>query len=209
MANYNDERALKRPSKYTIVNAASQAISRSVYAAGININQSIKGVPLRDKPLYLSKIGTGVYADLTMPSFTWTDFVTGDVFTVPEIKMYSMLIKTQHNKVIVKTYITGLNGSVKEYITTGDSQLVIEGVITGANGTYPSEEVSALNQLVTAPVAFKVVSSFLQNLDIDTVVIDSADINQEEGSQSYQKFTLYCSSDIPVELNIVAPSNTN
>ena len=45
MANYNDERALKRPSKSTIVNAASQAISRSVYAAGINVNQSIKGVP--------------------------------------------------------------------------------------------------------------------------------------------------------------------
>ena len=207
------------PNKDTIINqsygvpyiakgVAVQLGSQYIYKAGIETNQLVKGALPKDKALYKSKLGTDIQANVVIPAFSFTDAVSGYVYDIPEITFDNFLISTSAQKVIVKTYIQGLPGSVKEYITNGDNQIVIEGTITGQNGVYPSDEVNALNKLADAPVAFKIISRFLQNLDIDTIVIESAEINQEEGGYSFQKFKLYCSTDIPVELNIISSSNT-
>ena len=198
-----------KANKYIIAGAATSKVRDLTYLAGINASQLAAGAQSPDKELYKSKLNTSVVSDLTVPAFQYTDPITGTVYDVPELKIYDVLIKTTALKVIIKTYITGLSGSVKEYITSGDNDVVLEGRITGQNGVYPYDEVNALNKLSDAPVAFKVVSSFLQNLDIDSLVCNSIEMNQDEGGYSYQKFTMYCSTDIPVELNIISSSNTN
>ena len=182
--------------------------SRLIYKSGVETNQLIKQATPKDAALYKSGLGTDITANITIPAFSYTDAVSGFVTDIPEIVFDNFLISTTAQKVIVKTYIQGLPGTVKEYITNGDNQVIIEGVIAGQNGVYPYDVVNALNKLSDVPVAFRIVSRYLQNLDIDTIVIESSEINQDEGGYSFQKFKLYCITDIPVELNIISSSNT-
>lgn len=205
-----EPRVILNGAKYVAFSAGVDQASRAIYRAGVANNQTIKGAIDKDKELYKSGIGTSVYSDLTIPAFSYTDPVSGVTYDVPEIQMYSMRISVNMNKNIVKTPIVGLQGgTVKEYCSDGDDSVIIEGEITGQNGVYPALEVNELKKLCRAPVAFNVVSTFLQNLDIDTLVIEYADIPQKAGGYSFQDFKLYCISDIPIELNLISSSNTN
>lgn len=192
--------------EYNIIGVGVGLVTKQIYKAGIAANQAKgSGQPL-DKKLYNSELGTPVMTDLTVDPFNYT--IDGVTYYVPGIKLYKMLIQTSGNKSIVKTPIQGLDGTVKEYISSGDNTVIIEGCLTGSNGRYPYNEVNDLNKLIDAPVAFKVTSKYLQNLGIDTLVIESFDIPMQGGYYSQQDFKLYCVTDIPVELYIVSSSNT-
>lgn len=191
--------------KYITQGAIINAATTEQYRSGITASE-LRRDKAPDPKLYNSKLGTPVLADITVPAFEYT--VDGITYYVPEFKSYECLISVNSSKNIVKTVIQGLKGTVKEYISDGDDMVVIDGIITGQNGNYPFEAVQDLKKLVAAPVAFKITSRYLQNLDIDTLVIEGSEINQEEGGYSYQKFKLYCVTDIPIELNIISSSNT-
>ncbi len=146
-------------------------------------------------------------ADITFPAFEYTiDQVS---YSVPEVKLYTMILVVDGTKNIVKTPIQGLNGTIKEYISDSDDVVVMKGKINGKNGVHPFDQVKALHKLLKAPVAVKVISKWLQNLDIDTLVVESFHLPQEEGGYSYQSFEITFSTDFPIELNIVSASNTN
>ncbi len=193
--------------KYIVKGIATKVLSTEIYRAGVEAANLRGGGVERDKPLYKSKLGTGVMADITFPAFDYTiDDVT---FSVPEVKLYTMLLVVDSGKNIVKTPIQGLNGTIKEYISDADDSVTMKGKIVGRNGVHPFEEVKALHKLLKAPVAVKVISKWLQNLDIDTLVVESFNVPQEEGRYSYQSFEITFSTDFPIELNIVSASNTN
>lgn len=155
-----------------------------------------------DAPLYLSKLGTPVYADVTFESVTYTN-TQGIEVTTPKMTFYSILVDVAFPRNVEKTTIQGRNGTVKEYIGEGDATITFRGVIVGDNGVYPEEEVLALKQVIKAPVSIPVVSKYLQMLDIDTIVFEDRNFAQEEGSYSYQAFTLSAVQDTPVELQII------
>jgi hypothetical protein len=209
MANeYNTK--IEKPIKnvanpYIIKGALVSVLQTRIYKAGIDFADRKKQ---SDKPLYNSALGTPVYCDLTVEEFTYT--VDKVSYTVPKIQIYDLLIDVSSSKNIVKTPIQGLNGTIKEYISDGDSEVVLKGRITGQNNQYPFEAVKNLDKLCSAPVAFKVNSRYLQNLDIDTIVIESIKWGQTEGGYSYQEFEISCCTDFPVELNLISSeSNTN
>jgi hypothetical protein len=192
MANeYNTK--IEKPIKnvanpYIIKGALVSVLQTRIYKAGIDFADRKKQ---SDKPLYNSALGTPVYCDLTVEEFTYT--VDKVSYTVPKIQIYDLLIDVSSSKNIVKTPIQGLNGT-----------------ITGQNNQYPFEAVKNLDKLCSAPVAFKVNSRYLQNLDIDTIVIESIKWGQTEGGYSYQEFEISCCTDFPVELNLISSeSNTN
>jgi hypothetical protein len=188
---------------YIIKGVGVKVLQTSIYRAGIEfVDRNKKS----DPSLYNSKLGTPVYTDLTIEEFTYT--IDNVSYTVPKLQLYDVLVDVSMSKNIVKTPIQGLNGTVKEYISDGDSDVVLRGRITGQNGQYPFNEVKALDKLVSAPVAFKVNSRYLQNLDIDTIVIESIKWGQTEGGYSYQEFEIQCCTDFPIELNLISESNT-
>lgn len=189
---------------YIIKSAAVQVVTRELYKAGISANQ-IGALP-KDKQLYLSSLGTPVFADITVDPFNYT--VDGVTYNVPGLKTYKCIIRVTKAKNIIQTPVQGLKGAVKEYITDGDDLIYIEGTLTSQNGIFPYNDLQDLNKLIDAPVSFKITNKWLQTLGIDTIVINGAEINQERGGQAYQNFQLYCSSDIPVELNLISSSNT-
>lgn len=173
-----------------------------------------------DKQLYLSYLGTPVLTDLTL-GLTADNKVSPWAYTVKNGPYYNaniinytdaqgnnkqykamsfttVLITVDQTKNIVKTQIQGMDGAVKEYIGMDDYIITINGIIPGQNGHYPAEEVRNLNNLCSAPVAIPVVGTYLQNLDIDYIVINRFSLKQTEGSYSQQPFTInaYSAKDI-------------
>lgn len=154
-----------------------------------------------DPELYPSDLGTSVFADVTFESITYQDATGKDVVT-PNMVFQSILVNVSFPRNIVKTQIQGRNGTVKEYIGEDDAIITFKGIITGRNGQYPAAQIYALRQMIKAPYAIPVTSTHLQNLGIYSVVFEDSEFEQEEGSYSYQVFSLNAVSDIPQELQI-------
>lgn len=153
-----------------------------------------------DKELYKSSLGTPVFTNLTFKAVTYTDLTTGLQIKTEDITLDTILITVSIPKIIVKTQIQGRNGSVKEYIGQDDYQVSINGIIVGSSGHYPAESVRLLKRMLDAPVAIPVVSDYLLNLDIHSLVVTDSAFNQEPGGYSKQNFTINCVSDTPIEL---------
>lgn len=160
-----------------------------------------------DPALYRSNLGTPVLTDLTLgdkvntQNNQWTD-QNGRVYSFQPITLVAVLINASFPKKIVKTEIQGRSGTVKEYIGEDDAQLTISGIICGSNGHYPIDEVKQLMEIRKAPIPIVVTSNYLQNLDIDMLVIEDIELGQDEGGWSYQTFSIKAISDLPVELMI-------
>jgi hypothetical protein len=148
-------------------------------------------------------LGTPVFADVTLQGGSYTDNITGKTITYPEIKLATVLLTVDFTARIVKTEIQGRDGTVKEYIGQDDAKVTIQGIITGTNGHYPAYEVGQLNLWAKAPVTKGATSTFLQNLGVDNLVVESFSLPQIAGGYSYQTFSINCISDLPVELKIV------
>jgi len=162
---------------------------------------------LPDRPLYYSELGTPVMSDLTLgdrvnlSNNAWVDGAGREQRFEP-VTLATVLVTVMQSKSIITTQVQGRNGTVKEYIGLGDFDVTINGIIVGRNGVYPREQVRRLKQLLDAPVPVVVSSWYLQNLDIDTVVIKDYEIGQQEGEYSMQRFTINALSDTPFELKL-------
>ena len=154
-----------------------------------------------DKELYKSSLGTAVLTDIQFTGNTWKDNY-GNTQTFKTLKFDTILVNVNQSKNIVTTDIQGRNGTVKEYIGLGDYSVSISGVITGKNGHYPIDEVKDLKRMLDANIAINVVSWYLQNLDISSLVIKDYEISQDLGGYSYQRFTITALSDSPQEIAI-------
>ena len=157
-----------------------------------------------DAPLHTSVLGTPVFADLTLKGGSYVDNITGKEITFKDIQFDAVLITVDFSARIVKTEIQGRDGTVKEYIGQDDAKVAIQGVICGWNGHYPALEASQLNAWCKAPIAKAAVSTFLQNLGIQSLVVEDFSFPQMAGGYSYQTFSINCISDIPVELKITS-----
>ena len=120
----------------------------------------------------------------------------GREVTFDSIRLDTVLLTISQSKNIVTTQIQGRNGTVKEYIGMGDYNISIQGIITGTNGVYPIDAVSNLKKILVASVPLAVNSWYLQNLDIDSVVVNDFTLNQVAGGYSYQPFVITCLSDL-------------
>lgn len=156
--------------------------------------------------LYRSDLGTYVYIDVTFGDSqnptVYRDLKTNTDITLPIMTFQAILCSVVFPRNIVKTEIQGRNGTVKEYIGEGDAQISFRGIITGLNGQYPADLVAQLRALSLAPIPVPVISEFLNNLDIYTVVFEDRSFEQEEGGYSYQAFSLNAISDTPQELKM-------
>lgn len=155
----------------------------------------------KDKPLYLSDIGTPVLCNLEIQNGEWTDSA-GVRHEWPYTIFDTVLITVDQPKNIIKTAIQGRNGTVKEYISDGDYSINIKALIIGPLGVMPLQEVSDLKKVLDAPMSLAVNSRFLQNLGIDNLVVDRYSFPQVEGGYHYQAVEINCSSDLPIELKI-------
>jgi len=171
---------------------------------------NIDNTDTRDEPLsYRSQLGTPVYTNI---EFLFGEYETntkgvfksfGSQTDSPDKLRYeAVLITVSQAKKIIKTEIQGRDGTVKEYIGLDDYQVTVNGILTGKNGNRPLDQIYALKKMLDAPIPIQVASEYLQTLGINWLVLEGYEIGEQEGSYSYQTFSLSFLSDIQQELEL-------
>ena len=162
-----------------------------------------------DDPTSHSPLGTPVFTNIVFKGSSYIETApTQSTLSFPDITFQTVLITVGQAKKIVKTEIQGRNGTVKEYIGMDDYHITINAIINGANGSYPWVQVIAVKQMLDAPVPIAIECKYLNSMGINTVVVESYQIGQEEGKYSQQKITINCISDIPLLLQQLTNKTT-
>lgn len=160
-----------------------------------------------------SLFGTPVYSNLEIPAGRYRD-LDGKNIEFQGIRIDTVMFDVSQEKNIVKTAISGKNGTIKQYIADGDFVINCQGIInsiTEENGStfdvrfiqdggVPEEEIRKFKAICSVPKEIEVVSEFLDFFDISTVVIESYNFSQVEGERTQVLFSLSMISDQPIEL---------
>ena len=195
-------RAFKIPDSVLIVTGEKLNLTKSHTgkqpgSSKYNIPQG----PTPDAPVATSVLNTPVYTNIRFLPKTYTDN-TGKSITTDDLTYDAVLITVSQSKKIIKTEIQGRDGTVKEYIGMDDYHVQVNGIITGSNGVHPAQDIARLKKMLDAPVAIDVVSAYLQNLGVHSLVVEDSTFAQEAGGYSYQTFSISFISDIPQQLRL-------
>lgn len=145
--------------------------------------------------------GQPVFDAIYFPGFKYTDPQTGKEIQNGEVIIDTALFEINIPKNIVKTQIQGRNGTIKEYINDDDAQIKITGMLVGKESNVPPRKlIHDVNELRKAPVTLEVASNFLNYFEIYSLVVESTEFAQIEGTRNAVLFTLNCTSDVPYEI---------
>lgn len=126
---------------------------------------------------------------------------SGGQITDNDLVLPIALITATQEKNIVRTKIQGRNGTIKEYVSDDDWQINIKGVIVGElSNKRPSDELKKLDKYRESPLALDIISNFLDDIKVYTVVIMGITYEQREGMRNVYDFNINCYSDEPFEL---------
>jgi hypothetical protein len=148
----------------------------------------------------------------TANSVTYTaskDFGGGEVIIDGSFVFETALLTVNQTKNIVKTAIAGQDGTVKEFMSEGDFVINLKGVIAGdtANQRPDFITLDKLVQYLKAPLALPVSCNFLNEWNINSVVIESYSLSQREGTRNIIDIDINMLSDSPIELSSRGGSN--
>jgi hypothetical protein len=156
-------------------------------------------------------LGNKVFSNLEIDASSFRD-VPNYEGLVDNIVFDTALFVVKNTKNIVMTPVQGRNGTVKEYISGGDSNISIRGVIGGKRGVYPmagssvnGKNVNSVEQFIramNAPIALKVNSWYLNMLGIYSMVVTSFQLPQTEGKYETQFFEIEALSDEPFIIDL-------
>lgn len=156
-----------------------------------------------DAPLYSGGqsniLNTPVFSDLDISGGSYIDY-TGTVIRYNGIVIPQVLMHAQQTKLIIKTPIQGLSGTVKQYISDGDWMVNVKGLALGGNSRYPASLVQALDAILKVGGSLQVNSKYLTQFGIFNLVITDKSFPQAMGKYSQQEFEFNALSDTPIEL---------
>jgi hypothetical protein len=125
--------------------------------------------------------------------------IDGKNYTFDNIVLPVALVDMNQPSIIGKTKITGLSGTVKQYITLDDWSINIHSVVMYPADNSPVDFMQALNQVKQAQVSIPVTNYFLNAFGVTHIVIEDISTAQEEGKYSSIAFTIKACSDIPLK----------
>lgn len=140
-------------------------------------------------------------------SLTYTNF-DDETVTLDPLRMDIVLLTVNQPKHIVRTAISGRNGRVKEYISDDDYTINVKGFFFGDyTDVEDRKNKLALIDYCKANVSINCSSGYLQDFDINSLVIDDYTFTQVEGERSKTMFELKCYSDVPFEIEETKDAN--
>lgn len=153
-----------------------------------------------DEPIGTSALGTPVFDDVSFPADQYTNLF-GDVIGFDDVRLQSVLIVANQAKNVIKTPISGRDGTVKEYISAGDFVISVSGQIVSESNTYPELEVENFRSVMEANASLSVVSSFINDsLNVGNIVIENYKISQVRGSRNAVEISFNAVSDVSRDL---------
>lgn len=194
--------------KYSLTGTGLGLLKPKIFRPGKGINSDkqdeyIVGEYVTDEASRTSYFGTPVFSNLEIKPFNYETLDGQQVQISNGIIIDTVLITVTQTKNIIKTPIQGRNGTVKEYISDGDYQIDISGAIVSPNSTYPETDVNELIEILKAPIPIpsdSLISEYLNWFGIHSIVIESYDLPQTEGTRNQQEFRISAVSDIAIEL---------
>jgi hypothetical protein len=111
-----------------------------------------------------------------------------------------VLFDVTMEKNIVRTAISGRDGTVKEYISDGDYNVKISGIIESLDRSYPEADVIKLIEICKAKSNIKVFSWYLQMFGIYELTLGRPHFPQKRSRINQQAFEIPAWSDTPIEL---------
>lgn len=158
-----------------------------------------------------SLFGTPVFSNFEIKAGEYTD-LEGNIIQFEGIRIDNIMFDVTQERNIVRTQISGRNGTIKQFISDGDLVINCNGELTGRtvqenNGFSlswlvgaPEEEVRKLKAITSVPREIEVISEFLDFFNVTTVVISQPSFSQKEGSREGILFQMQMYSDTPIEL---------
>ena len=144
--------------------------------------------------------GMPVFDTIKLQGLTYTDFEDKEI-TLPDFTLDIAIIEATQTRNIIRTPITGANGTRKEYISDGDWDIKIVGnLVNKLANIPPADLVKSLNAFCKSQIEIGVESGLLSYLDISSIVIAEARFKQVQGFRNVIDYELMCYSETPFEI---------
>jgi hypothetical protein len=139
-------------------------------------------------------LGEGLEGDLN----TYTDY-QGNQQIYNTIYLDQAIVTADYNQQVIITNIQGRNGSIKEYISSGDLNVNITGLFTsGRADESPINFIDSMARIMQASVSIPITNKYLNLLGVERIVImPGSSMPQTIGGYSQQQYTIVAISDIP------------
>ncbi|HLP51237.1 MAG TPA: DUF6046 domain-containing protein [Chitinophagales bacterium] len=113
------------------------------------------------------------------------------------------IVEFTMNKHIVTTQLASskFKGDVNELVGLGNWDVEIKGMLVG-DGKYPKEDLQKLYYYFKCPRAISITHEICEKLEIYDIVLAKPALQNKQGFQHLQPFTISCISDEPVELTL-------
>lgn len=108
------------------------------------------------------------------------------------------VLSLSQSKIIVKTQMPGVNGSVKELISLDDINLTIVGVIVADDPNYPEQKMVELKELWAKNEALEIISvvtDIMMPTSDTKIVITDITLDPVAGYENIQTFSITAISD--------------
>lgn len=148
----------------------------------------------------LSPLGTPMFDDITFPAGSFIT-LAGVTIAYQQLKLVSVRYVVSQQKNIVRTQVSGRNGTVKEYNSDGDYVIRGSANISELDPVFPAEEFSKFVEITEVPQAVPIISKILNRFfGINDVIVSEFTVEPGNGSGNViVNFTL--ESDTSFDLN--------
>lgn len=147
----------------------------------------------------VSQLGTLLFDDVTFPPGSYRD-LSGVIVSYDELILQSVTFTVSQQKNIVRTQISGRNGTVKEYNNDGDYMIALQANINEIEDVFPTTQLQAFKALKDVPESIPVVSKILNSIfDIDNVVITDFTLDPGTGKGNVV-LNFRMESDLPFDV---------
>ncbi len=135
-----------------------------------------------EKPIGVSQLGNPIFDDLTFPAGNYLT-LEGVEVEYAELSLQTVRFTLSQAKNIVRTAISGRNGTVKEYNNTGDYVIRAQADLSNLEPTFPREQLEAFVEVAKVPQQIPILSKILNVFfDIDNVVLSEFNMDPGNGS---------------------------
>jgi len=113
------------------------------------------------------------------------------------ILLETLIINVERTKNIVKNSVLGIDGTIKEFINSGDYIINITGTIASDNKwLYPEEELMTFVDLCNVEDSINISNDYLNKIyNINNIVIESFSFAQSERFSNIVTYSINCLSD--------------
>ena len=160
-----------------------------------------------EQSIGVGQLGNALFDDITFPAGNYLT-LENVLVEYAELSLQSLRFVVSQAKNIVRTPISGRNGTVKEYNNTGDYVIRCTANLSNLTPTFPREQLDTFVEIARVPQQLPIVSKILNvSFDIDNVILSEFNVDPGNGAGNVVvNFVLESDEDFDLSQFIVSES---